>query len=192
MTNKITIHALVQTHLKHHFGKVKELALKEIIGDLTIHVIPSSPERDYIILSTSGAKLSNEQEHYELLMYLPENWNLTDFNDLTQYWPIAWLRKIAYYDGMVSPENTFSNEETYEPLAPNIQWSGFLILPEPCEYGKIGRHKGKAVSFLNVIPLYKEEIELKQKAGTNELLERFQRNGITMVLDLDRPNVGLI
>ena len=76
-------------------------------------------------------------------------------------------------------------------MAPNTQVSGFLVLSEPNDYGKIESPDGERIFFLDLIPLFKEEIELKKKAGTVELLERFQKKGITMVLDLARPNAGL-
>lgn len=187
---KDTLHECVLNHLRQHFEKVNELSLMEIMGTLMIHIIPSSPERNCIILATSGASIRNAKKHYELLMYLPANWNLSDLEDLNNYWPIAWIRKVASYEKMVYPEDTFSNEETYESLAPNTQLSGFIVLDELNDYGKLELQNGEIISFLVLIPLYKEEIELKKKEGTIELLKRFQKKGITLVLDLERPNVG--
>ena len=79
------------------------------------------------------------------------------------------------YEKIVYPEDTFSNEETFEPLASNTQLSGFLILSEPDDYGKLELQNGEIIRFLNLVPLYKEEIELKKKVGTLELLKRFQK-----------------
>lgn len=188
MSSEVATHDEVIAHLNSHFDKINKLSLKEIVGNLMIHVIPSSPERDHIILATSGANIRNRQERYELLMYLPKDWDISGLND---HWVVAWLRKLAYYDKRVSSGDTFSNEETYEPLATDTRLSGFLILSDPNDYGTFESSNGTTISFLDLIPLYKEEIELKQKAGTVELLERFLKNDITMVIDMARPNVGL-
>jgi hypothetical protein len=183
-------HKYVLNHLQRYFKIVNNLSLKEIIGTLMIHIIPNTPERDYIILATSGANIRNPKENYELLMYLPSDWNLSYLENNPNSWPVEWIRKIAYYENTISPENTFSNEESFEPLAPNTQLSGFIILPELNDYGKIKLQNGETISFLNLIPLYKEEIELKKKMGTKELLERFYNNGINMIINMARKNVG--
>ena len=190
MNNEI-IHESVIKHLRNHFEKINELSLMEIIGDLLIHIIPSSFDRDYIIIATSGAKIHSYNEKYELLMYLPANWNLSELNDLNNNWPITWLRQLANYDQNISPENTFSNEDINEPLAPNTKLSSFIVLLNQNEYGKIVLPNGEKRFFLDLIPLYKEEIEFKQKFGTIQLLKCFEENGITSVLNINRINVGI-
>ncbi len=184
-------HDIVLNHLQKYFTNISNLSLQEIMGTLKIHVIPSSKEQNCLILATSGANIGNSEENYELLMYLPKDWDLSDLENICNYWPIKWIRELAYYENDVIPENTFSSE-FYEPLAPNTQLSGILILPEVSDYGEIDLQNGETIKFLNIIPLYKEEIELKKKIGTMGLIEKFYVNNINMILDLNRLNVGLL
>ena len=47
----------------------------------------------------------------------------------------------------------------------------------------------KVVNFLSLVPIYKEEMELKLKGGVEALLPRFDEYNITELLDLKRRNV---
>jgi len=49
---------------------------------------------------------------------------------------------------------------------------------------------GRTVRFWSVVPVYKEEMELKLEKGADALFERFDEAGITDVVDPDRPNVA--
>jgi hypothetical protein len=180
----------VYNHLKQHFDNVSELSLHEIVGDLKIHVVMNSPDRQYILLATSGAKLRNGKHGYELLVYLPESWNIMDLNDARYHWPVAWLRRIAYYNRKVSPEDIISGEDIYEPLSPSTKYSGFILLQEQEGYGTIERRKSGSLSFMDLIPLYGEELELAKKGGTDKLLMRLREYNMSMVWDQSRKNVG--
>jgi hypothetical protein len=48
----------------------------------------------------------------------------------------------------------------------------------------------KEIVFYSVVPLYREEMELKLRAGADELLERFTRKGMTDVIDPARKNLA--
>jgi hypothetical protein len=47
----------------------------------------------------------------------------------------------------------------------------------------------KVVNFLSLVPIHKEEMELKLKEGVEALLPRFDENNVTELLDLKRKNV---
>lgn len=48
----------------------------------------------------------------------------------------------------------------------------------------------KEIHFLAIVPLYREEMELKLRKGTDALLERFDRRGIDDTIDARRVNTA--
>ena len=65
------------------------------------------------------------------------------------------------------------NGDPAEPYAPNLQFDGCILLPPA-----------------SVPPLYKEEMGLKLRAGTNWLLERMTKKRIGDAIDPCRPNAA--
>jgi hypothetical protein len=47
----------------------------------------------------------------------------------------------------------------------------------------------KTVQFYSLVPLYREEMELKLRQGADALLERLDEHGVTELLDVRRENV---
>ena len=49
---------------------------------------------------------------------------------------------------------------------------------------------GRVIRFWSLVPVYREEMDLKLKQGADALLERFDNAGITELVDPVRPNVA--
>ena len=68
-----------------------------------------------------------------------------------------------------------------------------VLLATPVLFGdgfrKLKVSEEKTVYFLSVIPLYEEEMNFKLKHGTDPLVERLARAGISELLDVNRKNV---
>jgi hypothetical protein len=60
----------------------------------------------------------------------------------------------------------------------------------PDAFQRLRLSDGKEIAFYSVVPLYKEEIELAVRSGTDELLNRFLSKGISDVIDPSRENVA--
>jgi hypothetical protein len=63
------------------------------------------------------------------------------------------------------------------------------VLSLPRDFMALKAHRIKTIIFFTLVPLYQEEMELKLQKGTDELLNRFSKAGITDVIDPHRQNV---
>ena len=78
--------------------------------------------------------------------------------------------------------------------APNTSLCGAIVLPPvsaPEDFQSLRIHPEKEIVFLAVVPLYAEEMNLKLRSGSNELLSRFGKAEISDVVDLLRPNLAV-
>lgn len=121
--------------------------------------------------------------------------NLHDDNRTqSSNWVIEWMRLIAHY-----PESSpvfLVSEQTIghsppEPFAANTSLSCMMLLADPTDFGCLRRTDGRTVRFYQLFPLYEEERVLKERDGTRVLLERFERYGVSEVVQPDRINVGI-
>lgn len=197
-------------HISETVG-APELVLHERRSELVhidVHLIPPQPEQPFNVLVTSGMsdkpmrapeKHSNLR-YAELSIALPADWPLTveDLQDEKNYWPIRMLKKIARFphvhDTWVWKSHTIENGNPSAPFHDSTFLSVSLLAPpigllndfEICHCSP-----EKEVHFFSIIPLYKEEMQLKLRLGMGPLVEAFQRQGITMLIDPMRQNVAL-
>ena len=61
----------------------------------------------------------------------------------------------------------------------------------PPEFYELPIEGGEKIHFYMLTPLYQEELDLKIEKSADELEERFEKQNIGFVLDLQRPNVAL-
>jgi hypothetical protein len=65
-----------------------------------------------------------------------------------------------------------------------------LLLPPvslPAEAWRIPLEEEREVQLYSLIPLYAEEMDFKLRRGTEALIDRFEKAGVTDVLDVRRP-----
>lgn len=195
-------------HVEQHCGKVDSV-LHEIMSDLVhidIHFVRPTPERNFHTLVTSGMSdrpmLAPEQvaerQFAELMLSLPPEWPLDDesLKAGRNYWPIYLLKMLARfphkYNTWLWWGHTMPNGDPPEPYADNTQLCCALLLsPVRAEegFGSLRIDDEKTIHFFSIIPLYKEEMELKLAKGTEALLEGFDKRGVTELLDPKRANV---
>jgi len=200
--------AEVEAHVEKYIGKI-ETVFHELASDL-IHLdvlfIPATEDRRYHVLVTSG--VSDEPMNVpeglekfrraELLIALPAEWPLSQlsFNDENNYWPIRWLKTIGRlpheYETWIGWGHTIPNGDPPEKIA-NTRFAGVMVtapywLPE--EFFQLQTKAGETISFYHLIPLYYEEMDLKLKKGADALEELFEKQNLSFILDIKRPNVA--
>jgi hypothetical protein len=198
--------AAISEHIKKHLGAVDSV-FHETISDkvhIDVYWVKPSESIPYNILITSG--MSDKPMNVpagleglrfaELCILLPPDWLLDteSFKDENNYWPIRWLKQLARfpheYDTFFCMEHSIGGEEN-GPVSSNCSFCGFLFfvpmsLPEDFWHLKLENHE--VIHFYCLIPLYKEEIEVKNNQGLDELLKRFKQFGVTDIVDIYRPN----
>lgn len=199
----------LEDHIRKYFGDFTYLWREELSPSpdirLDICLIPPRRGHDYYTLVTAGMgahrirrpeEMKNDcPERTELLLNLPKDWKL-DGESLKEedwYWPIQLLRSAARL-----------------PIAAGawFAWGHTIGLPEGCTYagsnkfcssmlllpGVFGEQSynceipgGKTITFYQVIPLYKEELDYKLKNGSEALVNKCP-DEILEVIDTGRLN----
>jgi hypothetical protein len=198
----------LETHIEKHIGEIGTV-FHEIVSDL-IHLdvlfVPASAERPYHVLITSGVSdepmnVPNGMEKFkrtELLIALPDEWPLTEdaFKDEANYWPVRWLKQIGRlpheYDTWIGWGHTIPNGDPPERIA-NTEFIGVMLTAPywlPPDFFQLTTRTGDIVSFYVLVPLYREEMDLKLKEGVDELEKQLGKAGVNWILDTKRPNVA--
>jgi hypothetical protein len=196
-------------HIERHLGPV-EAVFHELVSDavhLDVHWVKAAPARPVHLLVTSG--MSDRPMNVpagvdaprlvELVATLPERWAIgTDaFGDENWYWPVRQLKTLARfphkYDTWLGEGHTVTNDDPPQPLAPGTRLCGAILLPPqhaPAAFRELALGDGRSIRFLGVVPVYDDEMTFKTRAGTEALLERFRKAGITDAIEPARPSVG--
>lgn len=193
----------IEDHIQKYFGAVDSV-FHEIVSDqihLDIAISPPTPQRNHYVLTTMGmgAKIMDDmpseliEEGFgrsELMIALPPDWQIQSQEE-KWYWPIQWLKILARLPFM--QETWLGWGHTIpkgEPFAENTKLECmFLTLPH--QYGEESYMttlaNGEPVHFLQLIPIYKEEMNYKIACGATALEELFGED-FSMVLDVKRKN----
>ncbi len=200
----------IQAHIERHIGQTSTV-YHELISNLVhidIHIIEPTEEQNFYTLVTSGmsdqpmnAPQEFEQFKYaELLLCLPPAWPLSqqDFEHEENYWPVRWLKILARmpheHDTWLWLTHTIPNGDPPEPYAANTDLC-CTLLARPVLFGdeflELEISADKTVHFLCLLPIYKQEMDLKLERGARELLAQLDKLGVTELLDLHRRNTCL-
>lgn len=199
----------ISDYIERHIGEI-HMVFHELVSDtvhIDVHHVRPTRERPFHTLITSGMsdlpmtvpEGVDCTRHMELMITLPEYWQVDSesFKDEKWYWPIRVLKYLARFPHKYATwfgwGHTIPNGDPAEPYADNTALSGVIILPPirvPEEFHSLAINGEKAIEFFSLIPLYTEEMELKLRKGSNSLLEKFDKHGITDVVSIDRRNVG--
>ncbi|HEL4237499.1 TPA: suppressor of fused domain protein [Stenotrophomonas maltophilia] len=201
----------IGAHIERHLGPVSGV-FHEIISDLVhidVHVVPATEQFPYLRLVTSGMSdlpmtVPDEVDadvprYMELMVTLPADWPISQdaFEDERNYWPVRLLKGLAQlpheYDTWLGFGHTIPNGHPSEPYAPGVGFDGAIVLPPvtpPEDFAELALEDGKVISFMTIIPLYPEEMDLKLKKGAEALLDRFDAKNIQDVIEPGRVNVA--
>jgi hypothetical protein len=207
----------ISGHIEKNIGKIDGV-FHEIVSDLVhidVHWVKPTEKFPFHSLITSGmsdlpmaAPEGFEAHKYtELCILLPKDWPIdwTDyqtteevFKEERNYWPVRWLKTIARfpheYNTWVSHSHTIPNGENADPYADNTGFGCMILLPG-LSLGPAFLHlkinDEKTITFYCLYPLYKEEMELKLKKGSDALIDKFEKYHVTDIFDIERPNTCL-
>ncbi len=197
----------VRAHVAKYLGPVSEsLRLGSDPDEVEILHIPPQDTRPVRTLVTAGMSDramtvpagKSVPRYIELMVTLPRTWpfDAKARSEPRWKWPLDQLRSIAELPRtqrrFVGWGETFPNGDPPRPLAPNTKLSAAVIVPSllvPQDFYEltIAAH---SIAFFSVLPLYKEELELKESKGVNELFEKLLDAGVKDFIDPRRKNVA--
>lgn len=200
---------LIEEHVARHLGP-PDTVFHELVSDLVhldVHIIKPTPERNFYTLITSGMSAramttpegAEEFSYAELLLCLPPDWPMEqeDFKDENNYWPVRLLKSLARmpheYDTWLAYSHSVPNGDPAEPYAPGTQFCGAVLAPPvqaPEEFGQLQVSPEMVIHFWAVIPVYAGEMDFKLKKGADALFERFDKSGVTELVDVSRRNTA--
>lgn len=194
----------VEEHIDRYFGEC-DAVLHELFSrgvHVDVYAFKPSHKRNFYTLTTCGMgarkmKVPNEKgmEKYaraELVICLPPDWKFKEMDEIWS-WPVLALKTLARLP--LEQDNWLGYGHTVDfghPMSLENEQRGALLLmaygDEGCECCSLPN--GEKVWFYQVVPLYREEIELKDRCGVDKLIERLQKvTGV--VVNQKRYNVGL-
>jgi hypothetical protein len=199
----------ISDHIERNIGQIKTV-IHENISDtvhIDIHHVPPTIERPFHALITSGMsdlpmKVPSNVDstrYMELMITLPENWEIGNeqFKNENWYWPVRELRFLARfphkYDTWLGWGHTLPNGDPAEAFSDNCSFNGVILLPSinvPEEFHTLTINTEKQINFFSIVPLYQEEMNFKLRNGTDALLAKFNRFGLSDIVSLDRKNVA--
>jgi hypothetical protein len=198
----------VSDHLERHLGKVDSV-FHEMISTtvhVDVHIIKPAPGRDWYTLVTSGMSdrkmaVPEGAEHLsraELMLRLPPAWNLEGeaFKDEVNYWPVRWLKMLVRFPHelktWLSAGHTIPNGDPASPLHPEVPFIGWA-LSKPFVGGEgfetLETKDGEEIHFFALVALYPSEMKYKLDRGWDQLLIRLNDEGVTDLIDMERPAV---
>ncbi len=197
----------ISTHIEVHFGPINTV-LHEIVSDLVhvdVHHVAPRPGRLYHTLITSGMSDrpmtvppgADAFRYAEVLLYLPHTWPLSPaaFEDEANYWPVRLLKTLARfpheYDTWLGTGHTLPHLNPMEPYAANTKLCCALLAPSRMagdEFFALPVSPGKTIRFYGVLPLYAEEMNFKLRHGLEAMESKFDKSGISEIIDPKRKN----
>ena len=194
----------VEEHIAAHFGPVENVFHELVSPDIHVDicVVEPSADRDYYTLVTMGMgarrmKVPEELAEYhleraEVAIALPPDWRLDaeSLKDERWYWPIGLLKVLARLpltnDTWLGWGHTLGKESPFAETTDLC--AAILISPQDAEEGAevCTLPNGEEVNFYQVIPLYQDELDFKQRRGAEELLARME--DVSFIVDPARPS----
>jgi hypothetical protein len=169
--------------------------------------ISERPMFDLPDLSYVGAVLRKEdnplrgafKDNYaELMVKLPLDWPLPSLsggiNDDDYFWPISYMFELGDFvheeKTIFRAGHTFGYDKNFT-FAKNTKLAGWLFT-QPQEissdFARLKINSTKIVSFLQLIPLYLEELLYAEKYSTEELRDKLKANKIPDHIIINRIN----
>lgn len=204
----------LEDHIRKYIGSF-DFVFHEIVSEdihVDIVIVPPSKKRDHYTVLTlgMGAYLMDIPKEYqddicpriELAITLPSTWNFSEdaIHDENNYWPIRLLKDLAHLpilcDTFLAPTHTVDNEEPYA----NTKFTGIVLdylqdyypLSEDDDYKahycQLSEDEG-VVQFMQVMPLYKEELDYAVKNGSASLFDLMEEKGFSYSVDKERKNL---
>ncbi len=204
---------LVTAHIEENIGPV-EVSYHEEASQyvhIDVHFVPAEDEEGAHTYVTSGMSsrpmnvppdIEGDYRFAELILHLPPDWP-TDWATLRKprnWWPIGAMTNLARLpherESWVWGGHTLRHGDPPRPYGSDTELcvamvTPMFLLPEEAEVMRLPGER--EVVFHNVAFLYLEEYEFAVAHGSDALLEKVQKAGLTpyefLVLDKRRRNV---
>lgn len=195
-----------EKHLEKNFGPVKSV-FHELVPEemhIDIYVVEPTEKFPFYRLFTCGMGArkmdlpaqarGKRPERIELMITLPADWKFDDESMKSEnfYWPVGLLKYLARFPWSESTWLGFGHTIPLQKFAENTELSGVLLnYPEnyPYEVGHIDLPRG-TVQFINVVPLYSEEMDYKLSSGI-EALEKLMGDTLYAPINPKRKNFAV-
>ena len=181
----------------------------ELISDLVhldVHVIKPTAEFNWYTLVTTGMSdmpmtVPDGAEHLcyaELVLHLPPDWRVSEraFKKDANYWPVYWLKSLARmpheYETWLSVGHTIPNGDPPQPFDDGTEMCCWLLMSPvllPDDFAVLEIDDEKAINFLMMIPLYREEVDFKLKHRVEGFVDRLEGLPLEQLFDFGRKNV---
>lgn len=183
---------------------------------IDIRIMYPTDEESFYVLYTSGMsalpmnipdgikKEYPELTRSELFMLLPSTWNIkglkAEYPKEEDFWPVKLLRMMGHYPHefltWFGPGHSIGISNEYQTFAKNTKLCSAMLVALGDDISIIKGHNDTLISSHLVLPLYREEMEYKLKAGYDALLNRYaeefnQDDGTQWIVDINRKNVCL-
>jgi hypothetical protein len=196
--------AQIHAHIERHIGKIGRVFSDTEADDLRIDIYHVAPveSRNYHTLVTAGMSRRAMQvpaemdapQHLELMMTLPVSWKVG--NEAQRWhWPILQLQYLARYPHdyrtWLGWGHAIPNGEPPRPFADNTQLCGATLVPSllvPRAFYELVT-SDRQIAFFSVVPLYREELELREREGMETLFTQLLEHDINDVVNPRRRNV---
>lgn len=199
----------ITQHIERHLGPITN-SFRETAGDaarIEVHFVAATKTRPVHTLITAGMsdvpmsvpENAESPRYLELMVTLPQSWKLDDQSAAQPEWnwPIRQLRSLAAHPRKFSTwlgwGHVVPNGDPPEPLAPNTKLCGAIIVPSllvPTDFYEL-KTGMETIAFYSVVPLYREEMEMKSRDGMEPLLAKMVDRGITDLIDPKRRNAAV-
>jgi hypothetical protein len=196
----------ISSHVERYIGRIDQVFPGDPASGTAdvLHVKPID-SRPYHTLITAGMSSVampvppevNAPHRLELMVTLPEGWKPegTVADDLA-HWPTRLLQSLSRVprepQRWLGWGHTVRNGEPPQPYSSNTQLCGVIIAPSlivPVGFYELNVD-GERVAFYAAIPLYREELDLKQSKGMEVLLAKLLEKDINDIVYLKRRNVA--
>lgn len=184
--------------IEERFGKYPEVMHEVMSAGLHIDVLPIPPSegKDYYTLFTMGMgayKMPTPANYgkinrAELAIRLPADWNIKSGEE-KWYWPVRIIKSLArlpYYEK--SWLGLYHDIDFGDPFSADTKMCGVLLDLFEESVAPLTLESGDQLLIYNMIPIYRSEMEYKNKHGAEALLEKMPEEVIRGPLDINRPS----
>lgn len=206
----------IEAHVDKYVGE-SPMIFHEIVSDQLhidiLHVPPSADQPFHTLLTMGMSAIPmtvptgfDDPDRAELVIMLPAHFAVSAeaFEDENNYWPVRGLKDLARlpvnFDTFLWFFHTVPNGDPPEPFAPGNKFVCWMVIPMSCfdeafpnltiKSGFLGRGSF-TMHFMQIVPLFKEEMEYHLEHGADALLTRLEAADIDPVdlCDPQRQNV---
>lgn len=201
--------ARVIAHVTRHVGEVAGSFVFPVGPTRSVELLQVEPteNKPFYVLVSFGMSLKpmpvpadiDEPRRAELLLALPEDWVFSPDDDNFS-WPLVMLAKLAALPGLsggwLGFGHSIPNGDPPRPYAPSVGFTSAVLVPSLAtfpEFHELPMPGEVPLYFHAVVPLYPSELKYKLEEGTAALLGRFDRAGVSELLQPGRDSVaGLV